>query len=234
MDDRQVAAPDSTAARVALWRAMHRLVDPPPHVLDDDIGLRLVAPDDGWRDRPDMDPDFTRPFRTAILARARFIEDLVVEQTPGGVGPALVVARRIPSRGGHAFASGEGSRRIASGGSLDPGPYGPPVASRPLFLGLQGALWSLTGVSFVAGRLLSLAFAWLLAPLTGVAFPALFLALSPGGMSGVSLVALALGVEPAFVTFHNVFRVFLILLAGPVVFRWARRRHGAGACPADR
>ncbi len=70
---------------------------------------------------------------------------------------------------------------------------------------------------------LSLLFAWTLAPLTGVAFPALLLALSPGGMSGVSLVALALGVEPAFVTVHNVFRVFLILLAGPLVFRWARR-----------
>jgi hypothetical protein len=60
------------------------------------------------------------------------------------------------------------------------------------------------------------------------------LALSPGGMSGVSLVALALGVEPAFVTFHNLFRVILILLAGPVVFRWTRRRRGAGAPPADR
>ena len=42
------------------------------------------------------------------------------------------------------------------------------------------------------------------------------------------------GAEPAFVTFHNLFRVILILLAGPVVFRWTRRRPGAGARPADR
>lgn len=49
-----------------------------------------------------------------------------------------------------------------------------------------------------------------------------------------ALGALALGVEPAFVTFHNLFRVILILLAGPVVFRWTRRRPGAGVPPADR
>jgi len=59
---------------------MHVQVDPPPHVLEDEIGLRLVAPDDGWRRRPDMDPNTTRQFRASIIARARFIEDLVAEQ----------------------------------------------------------------------------------------------------------------------------------------------------------
>jgi methyltransferase (TIGR00027 family) len=85
MADEQTGAPDSTAVRVALWRAMHVQVDPPPHVIEDEFGLRLVAPDDGWRDRPDMDPVFTRGFRAAIVARARFIEDLVLEQTDQGV-----------------------------------------------------------------------------------------------------------------------------------------------------
>src|SRR5271166_2400546 len=46
--DQQVAAPDSTAVRVALWRAMHVQVDPPPHVLEDEVGLKLAAPDEGW------------------------------------------------------------------------------------------------------------------------------------------------------------------------------------------
>ena len=50
-----MAQPDSTAVRTALWRAMHVPVDPPPHVLEDEVGLKLAAPDDGWRDRPDMD-----------------------------------------------------------------------------------------------------------------------------------------------------------------------------------
>jgi len=76
---------DATAVRVALWRALHMQVDPPPHVLEDEIGLRLLAPEDDWRSRPDMDPHFTKLFRASIVARARFIEDLVVEQCGRGV-----------------------------------------------------------------------------------------------------------------------------------------------------
>ena len=33
--ENQIAAPDGTAVRVALWRALHVEVDPPPHVLED-------------------------------------------------------------------------------------------------------------------------------------------------------------------------------------------------------
>src|SRR3984957_6349581 len=80
MAEQQSATPDSTAVRVALWRAMHVQVDPPPHVLEDEVGLQLAAPDDDWRQRPDMDPVFTSGFRAAIVARARFIEDLVAEE----------------------------------------------------------------------------------------------------------------------------------------------------------
>ncbi len=91
MHDKQMAAPDSTAVRVALWRAMHVQVDPPPHVLEDEIGLRLAAPDEGWRRRPDMDPHATSHFRASIVARARFIEDLVVEQASDGVGQYVIL-----------------------------------------------------------------------------------------------------------------------------------------------
>jgi methyltransferase (TIGR00027 family) len=87
----QTAAPDSTAVRVALWRALHVLVDPPPHVLEDEVGLELADPDDGWRSRPDMDPDGTRLFRASIVARARFIEDLVVEHTGRGLGQYVIL-----------------------------------------------------------------------------------------------------------------------------------------------
>jgi len=75
-----VTAPESTAVRVALWRALHARIDPTPHVFVDEVGLRLVAPDEGWLQRPDMDPHFTKPFRASIVARARFIEDLVSEE----------------------------------------------------------------------------------------------------------------------------------------------------------
>lgn len=87
----KIATPDSTAVRVALWRAMHVEVDPSPHVFEDEIGLKLAAPDGGWRRRPDMDPNFTKPFRASIVARARFIEDLVVERAGGGVGQYVIL-----------------------------------------------------------------------------------------------------------------------------------------------
>jgi methyltransferase (TIGR00027 family) len=80
MTPTQSAAPDSTAVRVALWRALHLEVDPPPHVFEDELGLRLAAPDEGWRSRPDMNPQFTRTFRASIVARARFVEDLLAER----------------------------------------------------------------------------------------------------------------------------------------------------------
>ena len=90
MIEKAKAAADSTAVRVALWRALHVQADPPPHVLEDEVGLKLAAPDDGWRSRPDMSP-FTRPFRASIVGRARFIEDLVVEQAARGVGQYVIL-----------------------------------------------------------------------------------------------------------------------------------------------
>ena len=91
MAGEQTQAPDSTAVRTALWRAMHVQIDPPPHVLEDEIGLQLAAPDDGWRARPDMDPVGTSGFRAAMVARARFIEGLVAEQAAHGVAQYVLL-----------------------------------------------------------------------------------------------------------------------------------------------
>jgi O-methyltransferase involved in polyketide biosynthesis len=73
MHDKQVATPDNTAVRTALWRALHVEIDSPPHVFEDTVSLKLVAPDDEWRSRPDMS-SFTQTFRASILARARFVK----------------------------------------------------------------------------------------------------------------------------------------------------------------
>ncbi|MFT3923276.1 MAG: class I SAM-dependent methyltransferase [Myxococcales bacterium] len=81
---------DNTAVRVALWRALHVEVDPPPHVFHDEIGLKLAAPAAGWQQRPDMSP-FTRPFRASIVARARFIEDLLEETSARGVAQYVIL-----------------------------------------------------------------------------------------------------------------------------------------------
>jgi len=76
---------------------LHVAIDPPPHVLDDEIGLALLAPDQDWRARGDMDPEFTRPFRASIVARARFIEDNVVEQAGLGLGQYVILGAGLDS-----------------------------------------------------------------------------------------------------------------------------------------
>ena len=91
MTDAPKAAPDHTAERVALWRAIHVESDPPPHVLEDLVGLKLAAPDAGWRSRPDMNPEVTKRFRASIIARARFIEYLVAELARRGVGQYVIL-----------------------------------------------------------------------------------------------------------------------------------------------
>ena len=97
MVNEQTTAPDGTAARVALWRALHVQTDAPPLVLDDEIGLRLLQPEEGWRRRPDMDPEGTKPFRSSILARARFIEDLVLAQAGQRVGQYVILGAGLDS-----------------------------------------------------------------------------------------------------------------------------------------
>src|SRR3984885_10617933 len=91
MHEDDPAAPDSTAVRVALWRAMHVQVDAPPHVLEDEIGLRLAAPEEDWRQRPDMDPQGTRGYRAGVVGRARFIEDLVSAQAIRGIAQYVLL-----------------------------------------------------------------------------------------------------------------------------------------------
>lgn len=70
--------PDSTAVRTALWRALHTVVDDPPHVLDDAIGLEIAGVEETWQARPDMDPARTRAHRASTVARARAAEDTLI------------------------------------------------------------------------------------------------------------------------------------------------------------
>jgi methyltransferase (TIGR00027 family) len=107
MPNEQTAAPDNTAVRTALWRALHMEIDSPPHVFEDKVGLKLAAPDDGWQSRPDMSP-FTQPFRASIVARARFVEDLVAERAACGVAQYVILgagldtfAQRKPELASH-------------------------------------------------------------------------------------------------------------------------------------
>ncbi|MCO5144282.1 MAG: class I SAM-dependent methyltransferase [Oligoflexia bacterium] len=77
--------PDHTAVRVALWRALHIQLDDRPYILNDDLALRLVNPEQGWQERPDMHPEGTKPYRASIVARSRFIEDYVEREYEKGI-----------------------------------------------------------------------------------------------------------------------------------------------------
>jgi methyltransferase (TIGR00027 family) len=90
-------APDSTAARTALWRALHVQIDAPPHVFDDEVGLALLAPAEGWRQRPDMDPRGTGFFRASMVARARFIEELIAGEAGRGVTQYVLLGAGLDS-----------------------------------------------------------------------------------------------------------------------------------------
>lgn len=65
----------------------------------------------------------------------------------------------------------------------------------------------------------SLGFTFGFAGMLGINSAALMLVLSPGGMAEMSLVALGLGVEVAIVASMHVFRIALVVIAVPPVFR---------------
>lgn len=88
--DNKAIAPEHTAVRVSLWRALHVLLDPAPHVFTDEIGAKLVA-EEGWRNRQDMNPDFSKSMRASVVGRARFIEDLVEEQLKLGTTQYVIL-----------------------------------------------------------------------------------------------------------------------------------------------
>lgn len=82
--------PNHTAVRTALWRAMHVQQDSPP-VFNDTLGLKIAAPEEGWQNRPDMHPQGTSRFRASIVARARFVEELVEAELKKGTKQYVIL-----------------------------------------------------------------------------------------------------------------------------------------------
>jgi hypothetical protein len=71
--------------------------------------------------------------------------------------------------------------------------------------------------------LITLGFGAALHALTGHSLPLLLLAFIPGGFTEMSLIALAMGVDPAFVVTHHSVRVFLVVLIALPAFAWLKR-----------
>ncbi|MCY4467737.1 MAG: AbrB family transcriptional regulator [Thiotrichales bacterium] len=73
-------------------------------------------------------------------------------------------------------------------------------------------------VSTVVMLVATVAFALVLAPATGIDWRSIVLAYAPGGLAEMSLIALSLGIETAFVATHHVVRIGLIVVVAPLVF----------------
>ena len=67
-------------------------------------------------------------------------------------------------------------------------------------------------------------FAVLIAKLTGFSVVTVLLAFSPGGLAEMSLIALALHAEVAFVAAHHIIRIVLVMLMAAPVFALTRER----------
>lgn len=94
-ENKPIALPDSTAMRTALWRALHAQVDAKPLIIEDEIGLKLIAPPDDWQERPDM--KFTQRLRASVVARARFMEDLITGQSLQGIHQYVILGAGLDS-----------------------------------------------------------------------------------------------------------------------------------------
>lgn len=60
-----------------------------------------------------------------------------------------------------------------------------------------------------------------------IPMPALILAFAPGGLAEMSLVALALGVDAAFVSTHHIMRIIFVVVIAPWIFQFLERRRGS-------
>lgn len=72
--------------------------------------------------------------------------------------------------------------------------------------------------------LIAIAAAWFVHALTGYSTAALLLAYMPGGAPELSLVALSLGIDPAFVTSHHLLRITVLMLVLPMLLRLVVQR----------
>ncbi len=72
----------------------------------------------------------------------------------------------------------------------------------------------------------AVAFAYAVHTLAGVQSQALLLSLSPGGVVEMTLIALSLGIDVAFVTVHHLARIVLTILVAPLAFKVMRGSFG--------
>lgn len=94
---------------------------------------------------------------------------------------------------------------------------------RVVKVGRVGLLFALFAVALAAGVALLVAFT------TELSFVAVLLALLPGGVGEMAVIAVAVDVDPVYVVSHHVLRLLLLIALTPWMLRWVRARYGEAA-----
>lgn len=84
-------------------------------------------------------------------------------------------------------------------------------------------------LSFLLALVLAGAGAWLTSQWTGLPIALTLLAFAPGGLEAMTIMAFALGLDPAYVALHQVCRYLGLVLFMPAVTRWVLGSSRAGA-----
>jgi len=89
-----------------------------------------------------------------------------------------------------------------------------------------GSEWPLLRRAFILSLglialllVLCIAGAWLLHLATGVPLANCVLAFAPGGLAEMTLIALAMDIDPAFIATHHIIRIMLLVLFAPIAYR---------------
>ncbi|MBP5978923.1 MAG: AbrB family transcriptional regulator [Halomonas sp.] len=103
---------------------------------------------------------------------------------------------------------------------------GSAIGSR--FKGMTRRLWGRYLWQSGAATLLALAvlalFAELIHQFVGVGRDVALLALAPGGIGEIAILAVALNIDPVFVAFHHLLRMVVLMAFAPIWARWLLRR----------
>ena len=161
-------------------------------------------------------------------------KDLALLAALGAVGYLLARRLRLPAATFVGPLLGSAAAHLA--GWIETHPPYLLMAFAQLVLGsavgarFSGTPMALIGRTLLLGAgatvimlLITLAFGGVLHALTGHSLPLLLLAFIPGGFTEMSLIALAMGVDPAFVVTHHSVRVFLVVLIALPAFAWLKR-----------
>jgi hypothetical protein len=86
------------------------------------------------------------------------------------------------------------------------------------------AIYALGAVAIIIAFSAVSAFA--VANVTGLDFLSVMLAFAPVGVAEMSLIAIAMDVDPGFVALHHIARIFEIIILAPFVARWLTAKSG--------